>query len=264
MPMNRREFLTRTGIAGLAALLPLPGCEPTQLDPVPNLGVDTIGDLLLAYTVDTFHGIASMVVPGDDIYSRLQGVATPGEGGGVEADAAHFAIEVFDDSPLVDLEALGPVASRLLDIPIPPPGVFPVSLGVALIFNFEATALRPLSILPGLNGVLSPFSRLSLDDKVKCLQLVETLDAPLLALIDEHLPEPFTASASGLLKYVGGVIVPVFGFAAYSEYAVFDRKTRILKSRPVGWTISNYQPDGAVEGWDDFKGYFEGRREVTS
>lgn len=264
MPINRREFLQRTGLAGMAALFPPPSCErPQSPEYVPELRSDDIADVLLAYTIDTFNGVGAMVVPGDEIYSRTQGVDTPGEPGAVEGGAARFAIEVIDANPVVDLGDLGATLSLLLGVPIPPDGVYPVSLVVALVMNQHATLINPLVQLPlGPGGVLTPFSRLKLREKVKVVAAMETLDANLLALLDNHLPEPLRASLSGLLRYIAGVLFPLAGFCAYSEYSVFDRQTQTLSARPPGWDLAQYQPFGSVEGWDDFRGYFEGRTQV--
>jgi hypothetical protein len=70
------------------------------------------------------------------------------------------------------------------------------------------------------------------------------------------------ASVSGLLKFVGGALIEFATFGAYSEYGVLDRDAKKLRKRPVGWTLTGYQPDGPVEGWDDFIGYYQGRKEV--
>jgi hypothetical protein len=45
---------------------------------------------------------------------------------------------------------------------------------------------------------------------------------------------------------------------------VFDPATRTLSGRPVGWQLTGYVPNGVVDGWDDFQGYFQDRVQVTS
>ena len=51
-------------------------------------------------------------------------------------------------------------------------------------------------------------------------------------------------------------------FGAYAEWHALDGTTRTLTERPVGWQLTNYQPDGPVEGWDELIGYYQDRREV--
>ena len=37
--------------------------------------------------------------------------------------------------------------------------------------------------------------------------------------------------------------------------------TRAITARPLGYQLSDY--GGPVEGWDEFKGYYQGRRSAT-
>jgi hypothetical protein len=39
---------------------------------------------------------------------------------------------------------------------------------------------------------------------------------------------------------------------------VFDKATKTLTGRPVGWTLSKYS--GPAEGHKELKGYYQGRR----
>jgi hypothetical protein len=95
------------------------------------------------------------------------------------------------------------------------------------------------------------------------MSYLEGPDSDLVALIDENLPEPLRQSVSGLLKFVGGALLEFGGFGTYSEYGQFDPSTKTLKGRPVGWELTGYQPNGPVEGWNELKGYYQGRKEVT-
>jgi hypothetical protein len=99
-------------------------------------------------------------------------------------------------------------------------------------------------------------------EKAKAFELIEKTDSDLVELLDVHFPEPLKASVSGLLKFVGGALIEFATFGGYGEFAVYDEATRTLKARPVGWDLTGYQPDGPVEGWDDFIGYYQGRTEV--
>lgn len=119
--------------------------------------------------------------------------------------------------------------------------------------------MNPLAV----NGPhLSPFARLKYAEKAQVFELIEGADADLVALFDVRFPEPQKHSVSGLLKFVGGALLEFAAFGAYSEYAVYDQRTRRLRRRPVGWRLTGYQPDGPVEGWDEFIGYYQGRTEV--
>lgn len=82
--LSRREALARAGLLGAAmALAPLPGVaerygllRAASAAPLEDLGIDTL------------RGLAAYVAPGDDVYSREQGLAT-GRPGGVAAGAAE-------------------------------------------------------------------------------------------------------------------------------------------------------------------------------
>ena len=41
---------------------------------------------------------------------------------------------------------------------------------------------------------------------------------------------------------------------------MFDPDTKQLTGTPVGWTLTGY--GGASDGWDELRGYYQGRREV--
>jgi hypothetical protein len=120
--------------------------------------------------------------------------------------------------------------------PSPPNGP-PNSVAAAGLLNQIAAKVNPA--VAGSPG--SAFARLSFDDKVKVFAFLET--------------DPSMAQFSALT----GLLFLVPASLAYSEYGVFDFADRCLTGWPVGWTISEY--DGLSDGWDDFKGYFEDRRE---
>jgi hypothetical protein len=55
------------------------------------------------------------------------------------------------------------------------------------------------------------------------------------------------------------------GYGAMTEWAVLD-DARELTQQPVGWELTGYLAEVGgrpVEGWDDFKGYYQGRTEVS-
>ena len=44
---------------------------------------------------------------------------------------------------------------------------------------------------------------------------------------------------------------------------MYDAATKRLTATPVGWRLSGYFPPPGSDGWDDFKGYYQGRQEVS-
>jgi hypothetical protein len=230
-----------------------------------------------------------MVCPGPDAYSRAQGTPRP-EPGALEARGADFMLEALDHFVPFPDQLATPLAAALTtavdDIGLPlPPGLLgplfppvwsldrvlqellendetlPLSLVVALLLNVVATQVNPLA----LNGpFLSPFARLTLDEKCRAFELLEGPDADLVALLDSGLPEPLRSSISGLLRFLAGALLEFSAFGSYNEWGVYDGARRTVTERPVGWELSGYQPDGVVDGWDDFLGYYEGRTEVQA
>ena len=80
---------------------------------------------------------------------------------------------------------------------------------------------------------------------------------------DDKIPEPFTV-ASGNLSFVAGIVPAFVGFLVGNEQGVYDATTRSLTGRPVSWQISGYQPNGPVEGWNELKGYYRGRKKADA
>jgi hypothetical protein len=283
--LARRNFLARMGVLGLAGsgllrgvLTPAPASAAAPLD----LGL--VRQLLQTLALDTFKGLAAFVVPGNDPYSRAQGTpsATPGA---IAAKAPQFVMASLDDfvglpDPTVRY-ATQALATGLADSDIDLPGLsllpgqvlaldaalaellstdetVPLSLPVAGLLNLLATQVDPLSI----DGLfVSPFSRLSFEEKAKAFELLERTDSDLVALLDASFPEPLQETVSGVLKFMGGALLEFAAFGTYSEYAAFDPGTKELKTRPVGWQLSQY--DHRAEGYDSFRGYYQGRKEVS-
>jgi hypothetical protein len=110
---------------------------------------------------------------------------------------------------------------------------------------------------------LGPFARLSYAEKAQAFSLLENTESDLVADLDMQLPQPLHDSASGLLKFLGGSLLEFASFGNLNEFGAFDTATRELVSQPVGWQLSGYQPHGVVDGWDELKGYYQGRTQVT-
>ena len=82
--------------------------------------------------------------------------------------------------------------------------MLPLSLPVALLLNTGALLVNPTSIAGPLG---SPFSRLSLADKCRVLEGVEGPVPQLLSIVDGALPVPLRGSASGFLRFAGGILL---------------------------------------------------------
>jgi hypothetical protein len=289
--LARRAFLARLGILGAAVaaggVMPV-AYAGTRTNPVLPVGVAALRPVLQELARDTINGLCAFVVPGTDAYSAAQGTPRR-EAGAMEAKTPDFLMQALDDfvpfpdeiarpiatafatglsaGPVVlpgDLGRLLPARVRSLDEAL---GTFlrsdetiPLSLAIALALNLLATQVDPASVR---GPFVSPFSRLSYARKAEVFATIERTDADLVALLDAQLPQPLQGSVSGLLKFVGGALLEFTAFGSYSEWAVFDRRTRQLTGRPVGWSLTGYQPHGPVEGWDDFQGYYQGRTKVS-
>ncbi|GAB3500930.1 hypothetical protein [Amycolatopsis cihanbeyliensis] len=290
-PLARRAFLARIGLLGAAVgaggLLPrsaLAAVPAAEGDPLSGV-VGLLRPVLAELSRDTLNGLTVFVVPGKDRYSAAQG--TPSDTpGALEAEGTDFLMNALDNFVPFPDQLAKPIgaalATGLADTGVELPGLdllpvqlgtldkalrallendatLPLSLPIASTLNLLATQVNPLAV----NGpFLSPFARLSYAEKARVFQLLEGPDSDLVALLDVHFPEPLKHSVSGLLKFLGGALIEFATFGAYTEYAVFDERTKQLTGRPVGWQLTGYQPDGPVEGWDDFIGYYQGRTEV--
>ncbi|PRX47136.1 hypothetical protein B0I33_106235 [Prauserella shujinwangii] len=292
VPVGRRAFLARLGLLGAAVgvggLLPRSALTPPAAAAQNDLLPDAVGLLrpvLAELARDTLNGLSVFALPGPDAYSAAQG--TPGDTpGALEAGTTDFLLDALDNFVPFPDELARPVgaalATGLADSAVPLPGAdllpgqlgtldrafsallendatIPLSFPIAGMLNLLATQVNPLAV----NGAfLSPFARLSYAEKARAFELLEGPDSDLVATLDVHFPEPLKHSVSGLLKFVGGALIEFASFGSYTEYAVFDAETRQLTARPVGWRLTGYQPEGPVEGWDDFIGYYQGRTEV--
>ncbi|RJQ81496.1 hypothetical protein D5S17_04655 [Pseudonocardiaceae bacterium YIM PH 21723] len=280
-PWARRALLARLGVLG--AVLSVESLLPPGLAAARPL--DLLRPALSTLARDTLNGLVAFVVPGQDEYSRAQGTPSASPGG-LQAKGTDFLIEALDNFvPFPDQIArplAAAFASGAADLPLPAvlhgpsdqqvstvdkalrsllqnDETVPLSLVIALLLNLVGSQVNPLS----LHGAFaSPFSRLSFADKARTFQLIEGGDANLVATLDAGLPQPLRQSLSGLLKFVGGALLEFCAFGVFSEWAVYDKKNRQLTARPVGWQLSGYQPAGPVEGWDELRGYYQGRTEV--
>jgi hypothetical protein len=284
--LSRRQFLARAGVLGAAVTLArLPGSDWTaQAADIP--GLDQFAALLRELARDTFSGLIAFVVPGPDPYSVAQGVSTPAPGG-IDAKGVDFIMYAADHfapfpdeyfRPLVRSMATGAEGTPL-QLPAPLQAAsddtaaqlddafkamfennqaIPLSSLFALTLNFLATTVNPASAH---GQFLSPFARLSFDEKASAFEMFEKPDPDMVAMIDANLSEPLHESVSGLMRFAAGALLEFAAFGSYSEFGVFDAATRTVSKRAVGWDLSKYQP--GVDGWDELKGYYQGRKRVT-
>lgn len=296
-PIRRRDLLVRAGLLGAAAAVAgiwparARADVPEALEPLLELVAQPALDLL---TRDTYAGLAVFAVPGPDRYSVAQGVVSASPGG-VEAGAPELLQHTMDffvswpdayvhaltaafttgvsEVPipssllgglLAPLEAVGATLDDVVRLALRNDRTLPISLALALLVNVAATQVRPTAVAGPIAG--SPFANLTHAEKAQAFQRVEQADPELVALVDAAAPEPLNEIASGLLRYAGGLLLTLSTYAAYTEFAVFDRGTRRATRRPVGWDLSNYMPGRTVpaDGWAEFLGYYQGRRAVAT
>jgi hypothetical protein len=294
--VGRRRFLARAGVLGAATALGVtipmtsrPIAHAADADALLGSLVRLLRPVLAELSRDTLSGLVVMTSPGPDRFSRAQGTPRP-EPGAIEAGGTEFIIEALDNFVPFPDQLATPLTAALataLDdtgIPLPPSALslllsqvntvdqalmvilrnhqtLPLSVVVALVLNLLATQVNPLAVT---GSLLSPFARLSLDDKCRAFRLLEGPDADLAALLDTGLPEPLGESLSGLLRFLAGALLEFSAFGSYNEWSVTDQETKELLERPVGWELSGYQPNGAVHGWDELIGYYQDRSEVSA
>jgi hypothetical protein len=231
----------------------------------PSTAVAEVPALTLL-TRDTYAGLAVFGVPGPDRYSRAQGLVSPTPGG-VEArspELIQHTMDFFVPWPEVYVHALTEAFVAGAGLPLPGGGTPSVSLALALLLNLAATQVRATSVVGPIAG--SPFANLSHGEKSRACQRIEQAYPGLVSLIDAHLPEPLNESVSGLLRFAGGLLLTLSTYTAYTEFGVFDRATRTVTRRPVGWDTSGYMPGRTTpaDGWAEFLGYYQGRRAVAT
>jgi hypothetical protein len=143
-------------------------------------------------------------------------------------DDSSVAQGVFTEEPGgIDAGIVDTLISTF-DVLLPPPRPFR-SLSTAI-----ASVLNSVALIIG----SAQFEQLSFVDKARVLERIEAESA-----------------ISDLVE-----IVTVVSLLAYSEAGVFDRETRTLTGKPIGWTIADFA--GMAEGHNDFRGYYEGTEPV--
>ena len=295
--ISRRELLLRTGMLGAGAAVAgiWPGSARANVPERLEWLLEQVAEPALQLLArDTFAGLAAFSVPGPDRYSVVQGVtsATPGAVAARAPELLMHTVDVYiawpdsyvqaltaafstavDDVPIPStllggllraLELVGATLDDALELVLHNDRTLPAALPLALLVNFAATQVRPSAVAGPIAS--SPFANLSWHEKGLAFQRIEQAAPALVALIDANAPEPLRESASGLLRFVGNVLLTLTSFAAYSEYGVFDRATRRATRRPVGWEASRYMPGRTTpaDGWPELIGYYQDRRAVDT
>lgn len=278
--LTRRRFATSAvSVACTAATLPALSGAAFGQSANPSR-IERLRAMFNLLARDTLAGVSAFAVPGADLYSLWQGQSTF-QAGGVAARNDAFLTFMFDNylplpPPLggtlgTSLGAslrglslslgdgttlnLGSAVTELLNAT----DSVPLATLVALLLNALALTVQPASLV---GPFLSPFSRLSWKNKARVLELLEN-PGPEVMRVMGPIPDPLLKTVIGYVQLIAVGLLAFAGFGSYSEWAVLDPATRTLRSRPVGWTLSKYQPNGPVEGWDDFKGYYQNRRSAS-
>ena len=288
---TRREFLLRGGLLGAAVVV-----AGTSLRLLPAAAIEPLvpghaGKALQRLARDTISGLVVFAVPGSDAYSRAQGVTslTPGA---LDARAEQLVLDALDNflpfpgqliRPLAAALATGtsdallpagmaPLVSGLeeaaarfdeaLGIVLANDEAVPLSVLVSLLLNFVATSVDPRAILGPFPA--SPFANLRAAHKAEVFRRLEGDHAELIELLDSAAPEPGKETLSGFVKFLAGTLLEFAAFTPFTEFGVFDRERRVVTGRPVGWELTRYLPGRhlPVDGRDEFRGYYRGRRSV--
>jgi hypothetical protein len=286
LSLDRRQFLARCGVLGAGMVFAGPLSALARADP-PAEQLKVAAAIMRQLASDTFAGLVAFSVPGNDPYSRAQGVTSPTPGG-VDARAHDLIMESADYFlPLADNYAQAMAAAfvnGVSDQPIPAEflaqlglqfeqgaatldqaltdllgsdAAVPLSLLFALTLNFEATAVNPASVFG--TFPMSPFANLALADKAKVFERIELTDTDLIASLDANVPESMRSELSGIMKFVGGTLLEFAGYTPFVEYGVFDLERRVATKRPVGWEITQYLPGrtAPVDGRAELIGYYK-------
>ena len=277
----RRRFLGQAGIG--AAWFSVPGgllliAEKGHAQTAAQSRLERLAAELNILARNTMAGVAAFCVPGNDLYSIGQGMTTLAAPGGVSAKADAFLVYMFDN--YLPLPGASQLATGLGD---PFRGVtlkaadgtqlnlgatvtevlasldsVPLSLLLSLLLNALALTVRPGSAV----GLLpSPFARLSWRDKARVFELLEAAGNDTAAMVSQKLDQPLTRTLIGYIQLIGLGLLAFGGQGAYNEWSALDPVRRTLRSQPVGWRIARY--DGVSDGWDEFKGYYQNRREAV-
>ncbi|MBW9207483.1 hypothetical protein KV097_16200 [Mumia sp. zg.B17] len=291
---GRRAFLARAGVLGLAAAAPpalfaAPARAATTDDALEAL-LAWLRPQLQRLSADTFGGVAAFCYPGPDAFSLRQ-LEVRREAGGIATRTPQFLMDTLDgyiplpDSIVIPLLTDG--TRQLGALPRPLPYVvtraglrraqrldealtivlendehLPASIVVALLLNVTAAVLVPASLLR--LGFNSPFARLRYAEKARVFADLES-DEPTVVKVLRPIVGDFLADElRGLVHYLAMALLALPSDGMYSEQSAYDRATKRLVRRPIGWDQTNYLPGRTTppDGHAELLGYYQGRTEV--
>lgn len=289
----RRDFLARSGLMGAVAAISPMLLASSKSEASLLLSDSVIRDVFNAMTLDTFAGVSAFVLPGNDWHSISQGHFNLKKGAKA-ANTQQFLLDNLDNYLPWPKDIAGPILSEVARAfsnaakPIPfglalvlkpletlilnkldeymdrlIDGSQTVPLGhvFSLILNVTATLVNPLAIG---GSHLAPFSRLSFSEKAEVFKRLETGEPGLSELISLNLNEAQSEMFPTLMATFSRTLIQLTAFGALSEWHALDQTTRELTVRPIGWDLTQYLPNGNVEGWDDFLGYYQDRSQVDA
>ena len=236
--LTRRDFLAYLG--GVAAASAAVGALPEVLFRRGWWSAAYAQDLDVV--LDTYNGLAAMLWPGNDRFSVVQGEWND-EPGAIAANAGHHVMVALDG--IVPQPDTAEHAAH--------GGTGPLSGVVASAINTVALTVNPAAA----GGPFpAPFANLSFADKAAVWRILEE--------DTRQVTDKDPTHSLGVLQFVFGVLPALVLFFAFSEIDVFDPATGTLERRPVGWDHCGYLEGRIepVEGWDEFHGYYQDRREA--
>ena len=216
--------LEPAGVRRRAVLLGMPATAALIAWSTPTAAAATDDD----YLAQAFKALAAYVVPGSDEYSAQQRL-TAQRPGGVAAGTDVMLEETYDKAIAVGIAPLFEVN-------------LPGAAGLALLLDVFTRARYPEQPT---GPFQHPFANLSHGQKGLILADIDT------GQLLEDSP----------IGYAFGTITTLTAFGCYCERGVYNPQTRVLRSRPVGWDLAQY--DGVSDGWPELRGYWAGRTSVS-
>lgn len=293
---GRRRLLVGSGVVGAAAAVAPGLLWSTSAKAMHGGGVEWTGEQLRSALEslrnDTFFAMSAFAVPGNDPYSQVQGVTTAYPGGvGTRADLyiSGGTDMLVPMPPEFTQQMLTAIGAYLQFCPMEIPDDAAASLGengewllehldyrlgsyleqgvansvlVSLLMNLAAT-LQNREATSG--PFVAPFANLTWEDKARVLDELDGDRSWLKTAVTWGVQDnDYRRAVPGVIQSFIAFILRLGGFSAYNEFAVFNPADNTIVQRPLGWVLSQYQPSAppVADGWDDFIGYYQGRRSV--
>ena len=288
----RRDFLARSGLMGAVAAIS-PMLLASSKSEASLLSDSLINKVFDAMTLDTFSGVSAFVIPGNDWHSISQGHFNL-KVGAEAANTPQFLLENLDNYLPWPKDIAGPILSEIarafsnsakpipfalalvlkpietlilnkldeyMDRLIEGSETIPLAHVFSLLLNVTATLVNPFAIG---GSHLAPFSRLNFQEKAEVFKRLETGQPDLSELISLNLTQQQSDMLPILMATFSRTLIQLTAFGGLSEWHALDQTTRTLNIRPIGWDLTQYLPNGNVEGWDDFLGYYQDRSQIDA